>query len=489
MPGETTTSYLPGLRARTLRGFMVIGIQRVASLLVTAGGGIVLARLLMPEVFGLYAIISFAVGLGITFGDLGLGAALVQRTDLDPEVTLAVAFTSHLGLALGLAVAIVGLAPTIVPWLGLGQHAVTPLRCLALLIPLSALRMPAVVLLERRMTYAPLALADTIDTLLFHGVAALSAFAGAGVWSFILGAVAARVAGLIVLWSAARWRPILRWCWTDLTPVLRFGVLFQGNALITILRDSVVPTFVAVSSGVAAVGFLNWAAAVTFLPLQIVSIAGKVLFPALSKLKDSPREFGEAAERALNRVAMLLYPAALLLLAGAEPVVRAIYGNRWIPAVPAVRFFCVTALLGGTSTVLVHALYSLGRADTVFRLSLLWAALTWGLTVLLVPRFGFVGFAAASAGVSATGALTALALCRLVPLRIFQAVRVPLAAGVASAGLFAALAQSWIYDLPSLLIGGSIAGSAYVGLACLLGGAAWRAELRGDWQRVWGLPS
>jgi PST family polysaccharide transporter len=464
---------------------MVIGIQRFASLLVTAGGGILVARLLMPEAFGLYAVISFAVGLGITFGDLGLGAALVQRRDLDPGAALAVAFTSHLALALGLAVAIVALAPALTHGLGLAQDAVAPLRCLALLVPLSAFRMPAVVLLERSMTYAPLALADTLDTLCFHGVTALAAFAGAGVWSFILGAVAARGAGLIVLCTAARWRPILRWRWADLAPVLRFGVLFQGNSLVIILRDSVVPILVTNWSGVAAVGFLNWAAAVAFLPLQVVSIAGKVLFPALSRLQDSPQEFAQATERALNRIAMVLYPTALLLLVGAEAVVRPIYGDPWVPAIPAVRLFCVSAVLGGTSTVLVHALYSLGRADTVFRLGLFWAALTWGLTVLLVPRFGFVGFAAASAGVSATGALTALALHRLVPVRIFRAVRVPLAASVASAAFFAVVARGWIRDLPSLLIGGLIAVSTYVGLACLLGGAAWRAELLEDWRRVW----
>jgi O-antigen/teichoic acid export membrane protein len=176
-------------------------------------------------------------------------------------------------------------------------------------------------------------------------------------------------------------------------------------------------------------------------------------------------------------------------LAGAEALVRPIYGDQWIQAIPAVRFFCVTAVLGGTSTVLVHALYSLGRADTVFRLGLFWAALTWGLTALLVPRFGFVGFAAASAAVSTTGALTALALRRLVPVQIVRAVRVPLAAGVVSAAFLAVVARAWIRDIPSLLIGGCIASATYIGLACLLGGAPWRAELREDWRRVWGSPS
>lgn len=485
MPDESISSYVPGLRARTLRGFMLVGAQRIVSLLVTAAGGIALARLLMPDLFGLYAIISFAVGLGVSFGDLGLGAALVQRRDLDPATSLAVAFSSNVALAAALGAAIVGLAPAITGWFGLPPQAAAPLRCLALLIPLAAFKMPSVVLLERGMDYSPLALADTLDTVLFHAVAALAAFAGAGVWSFVLGAVAARLGGLTVLWRATRWRPTLRWRWTALAPVLRFGVLFQGNALLTILRDSVVPTYVAAWSGVAAVGFLNWGAAVALLPLQIVSIAGKVLFPALSKLQGSPQELAQATERALNRVTIVLYPMILLLFAGTGSIVRPIYGDRWVPAIPAIRLFCVTAMLGGTTNLLVHTLYSLGRADTVFRLGLLWTALTWGLTVLFVPQFGFVGFALASACVSATGVLTILALRRSIPIRVFAPVRVPLAAGLVSAAFFAALAESWIQGIPSLLLGGCLAVTLYVALVFLLGGATWRAELRGDWQKVW----
>src|SRR5207245_2860148 len=118
--------------------------------------------------------------------------------------------------------------------------------------------------------------------------------------------------------------------------------------------------------------------------------------PALSSRQADTERFAEAAARAVNRVTTVLYPAAALLLAGAEPLVRLVFGEAWVPAVPAVRCFCLSAIIGGTATILVHALYSLGRADLVLRLNLLGAALLWVLTVGLVPSLGFVGFAVAS---------------------------------------------------------------------------------------------
>jgi O-antigen/teichoic acid export membrane protein len=475
----------PGLRGRTLRSFLLLGAQRVIGVAVTAAGTIALARLLTPEVFGLYAVLAFVIALGVRAGELGLGAALIQRRDLDPAAGLGVAFTATLGLAALFGAAIAAAAPLVARWPGVSGDVTAPVRWLALLVVLAALRMPAMVLLERRLAYLPLTAAETADTVTFYAVAVGAALAGAGLWSFVLGALAARAVNLVVLWGAARWRPTLSWSWGELAPVMKFGILFHGSALITIAGDAVVPIFVTAWSGVTGVGYLNWAATLAFLPLQIVSIAGRVLFPALSSLQADAERFAEATGRALNRVTAVLYPAASLLFAGAEPVVRLIFGEAWLPAVPAVRCFCVSAIIGGTSTIFVHALYSLGRADIVFRLNLASAVLLWAITVVLVPWIGYVGFAVASAILACAGvSYTALSVRRLAPVRVLPAVRVPLAASLGSAAVLAALVGVWIHDLPSLLIAGAVSAAAYVVFAGLIGGAAWRVEFMADWRTV-----
>jgi teichuronic acid exporter len=487
MSPAVASIHLPGLRGRTLRGFMLIASQRVLGLLITAGGGIVLARLLSPGIFGYYAVISFAVGLGVIFGDMGLGAALVQRQDLDIKGALETAFTLHLGFALTLGALIACLASPIAAKLGLAADATTPLRILALLIPLSAFRMPSTVLLERNLAYAPLSLADTLDTVIFHCAAIAAALSGAGVWSFVLGAITARITGLITLWVAARWRPRLRWSWTGLASTLRFGVLFQGNAVITVVRDALVPTYVAAWAGVSAVGLLNLATSLAFLPLQLISVAGRVLFPALSMLQQNPAEFAAATEKALNRMASILYPAACFLLVGADPIVRLIYGDQWVPAVPALQFFCVTSILGGTSNLLVHALYSLGRADIVLRLNLLWTVLLWILSLIFVPRLGLVGFAIASASASPFYFLTPLVLRRFAPIRFFAVVRVPMAAALVMVLPLVALNISDVQGKVSLFLLACLAAGTYLALVCLMSGRAWRSEVLTDCRKMFRL--
>jgi len=73
---------------------LLLGAQKVVSVVVTAAGGIALARLLTPEVFGLYAILFFVITLAVRGSELGLGAALIQRRDLDLARGLSAAFTA-----------------------------------------------------------------------------------------------------------------------------------------------------------------------------------------------------------------------------------------------------------------------------------------------------------------------------------------------------------------------------------------------------------
>jgi len=133
----------------------------------------------------------------------------------------------------------------------------------------------------------------------------------------------------------------------------------------------------------------------------------------------------------------------------------------------------------------VHALYSLGRADLVFRLNVASAVLLWAVTVALVPWLGFVGFAVASATLACAGvSYTATRVRRLVPVRILPAVRVPLAASLGSAAVLAGLVAVWIHDLTSLLVALGVSAAAYVLFAGLLGGPAWRVEFLADWRTV-----
>ena len=186
----------------------------------------------------MYAVVGFVVALASTCGDLGVGAALVQRPASATAMPLQVAFTAQLALAVVLGAALVALAPRSPAGLHLPADAIGPLRTLSLVLPLAALRMPSAVMLERELSYLPLMASETIETV--HRISRSRSrlpWQARGVWSFVVGAVAGRCLGLSALLLATRWRPALRWRWSDLAPLLRFGASFQGSALVIAARD------------------------------------------------------------------------------------------------------------------------------------------------------------------------------------------------------------------------------------------------------------
>jgi O-antigen/teichoic acid export membrane protein len=184
-------------------------------------------------------------------------------------------------------------------------------------------------------------------------------------------------------------------------------------------------------------------------------------------------------------VAVILYPAALLLLVSADRVIPALYGSAWLPSVPAVRWFCLTAIVGGTVNLLIQGLYGLGRAKTVLYLNLLWATAVWALATALVALFGFVGFAAASFIASIIMAGAAWAALRPLQLKLRSAIRVPLTAATLSAAFFFLGSQWWTDTSANLGLGLAGASAAYAALLWHLGGPAWRGEVIEDCRRAW----
>lgn len=473
-----------GIRALALRGFTTIGAQRFIGLAVTAVGGIVLARQLAPKDFGAYAVIAFAVGLGVAFGELGLGSALIQRRDIDITRCLGKAFalqlllTGSVGLILSLS------ASSIAGLLGWGEEISGPIRYLTVLLPLSALRMPPTVILERNLSYLFIAISDMVDTLTYYSIAALIALAGGGVWSFVYGAIAGRVVGLIPLWWGARWKPSLKGDWNLLFPSLKFGIFFQLNNFMILLRDSIVPLFITATLGVTAVGFLSWASAVALLPLQIVNVAGRILVPALSQFQENAEQFAVAFEQAFNRLVILTLPAILLLLTGADKIVHILYGDHWVPAIPAVRLFGLTCIFGGVANLFIQALYSLGRADLVFRLIVLWAVLIWGLTPALLPFFGFNGFAIASVLAAIIIVIVARIFLRFLPMRLVHQIRIPLIAGCGSTIFFVVSLNTFVSGLGGLIIVSVVTLVCYALMLFFFGDVTWRSELLSDLRRL-----
>jgi O-antigen/teichoic acid export membrane protein len=272
-------------------------------------------------------------------------------------------------------------------------------------LPVTALRSPYVIVLERRLHYGAIATADVAEAIAYYGWALATVALGLGVWGLASAVVVRAVAGsatLVAVGTLGVVRP--RWDLARVRPLMGFGVKFQLNALLYIVREYGVNVVVALVAGLSTVGVWNLAWRVLQVPNLMFMTIGRVAFPAVSRLIGAGHEPRPAIERGAGTLAALtaLVTAALV---GFAPALPSIVGASW-NGVPSVLLWSGVALLAGAPVVFATSGYLLA-ADDVGRVALATGAstVTWfAMTAVLLARYG-----AAAVGVGWAASMVVIA--------------------------------------------------------------------------------
>jgi len=258
---------------------------------------------------------------------------------------------------------------------------------------------------------------------------------------------------------------------------------FQMNGFVNAAKDNFIPTFIAIAAGHAAVGYVTWAVGLATNALFLLPVVGRVTFPAYARLQHDKEALRDAIETSIRWVAATVFPATLLLAALARQIVEHVYGPKWAPGLPSFYLLCIPMLNAAYSTVMVSALYALGRAKVVLRLTLIWAAAGWALGVPLTLVFGKHGFAAAMSIVSWLSFLSVRETNKVVKVHFVPAlVKIFVLAAIPAIPI-AAFGRHWIHDAWQLAGVGALGGLAYLGLLIAFGELGdllrhWRATRR-----------
>ena len=197
------------LKNRSLNSIGVLITRQVAIKLVYLVANIILARLLLPQIFGIYAIVTFAVQFFSTFGDVGIGAALIQKKGELSREELSTTFWLQQMLVLCVVVLIQVAAPlALVVYPSLPPAGVWLIRAMAVSFIFVSLKTIPAILMERKLDYNRIAWVDIAENLAFYIAAVFFAMAGFEVWSFIIAAMIRSILGATLIYSifpAADW--------------------------------------------------------------------------------------------------------------------------------------------------------------------------------------------------------------------------------------------------------------------------------------------
>lgn len=379
-------------------------------------GQIVMARLLEPADFGLYGACVVAMQFFAFFGDGGLAAALIQKREAPTDRELSSAFW----LMVGVALVVVALAWALAPWLSVvwpdaPPRGATLLRIVAFEFLLVSLRAIPTLLLERDVSYARLAVVETVRDLSYYFVALpLAAFTTLGVLSIGVGILAEGTLGVLLAFWARPFRP--RWVFdrAALGPLLRYGLQFQGSRFINLVNEGVLP-ILGGRLGLASVGLLRWARETSSFPMKLVEILARVTFPVYGRVRNEPEKMAETLSRATFLCALLGAALSGMFLGMGRPFVRVVWSEKWLAAEPAFHVYLAAAVLPILGPLVSSACDALGKPKVFVRVALSLLALNWTLLLIVRPA-NIRDFALAHVAHAVVGFVVAALIARaLVP--------------------------------------------------------------------------
>jgi O-antigen/teichoic acid export membrane protein len=399
------TPAAPEVGPLAARGALALGARQIVVWVVNLGSGVVLARLLSPADFGVYAIAAFVLSAFTIFGDAGLGASLIRQEQEPTLRDYRSVFLVQQAIVFGVVVLCWATASLVVSLYGLKESYAWFIRLLAAALLITSFQTISIIRLERCLAFGRLGIISAIETITFNVTAVAFAAAGAGVYSFGAALLAQALVAATLYFVASPWRI----GWQRPTPELRerlaFGIPYQGIGAVSLIKDGISPVFIGVLLGATQVGYVKWSQTLAAYTLFAVQVLQRLFMPTFARLQADPERLRRAVESVVTACNAVVAPIALIMIVLARPITHLVYGNKWIPALPIFyALWCANALVP-TAAPVMALLNALGASRLAFLFAVLWMIGTWTLGLPLILAIGALGFGVANAAIQVTNVI------------------------------------------------------------------------------------
>lgn len=448
------------IKKRAITSFMSLTARQLALRAIAfVTLNIILVNILPLETLGIFNIATAVILFFAFFSDIGLAASLIQKKENVTDEDIKTVFTIQQIIVTVLSLIIIVAAPFLGHLYNLNNDGVWLIRILGIAFFLSSLKVVPAVLLERQLRFQPLVTVEIIENIIFNGLLILLVVKGVGIWSFSIATITRGVAGTLLLYILAPVKVGLKIKRESLKNLLSFGLFYQLNSLLAMLKDRLVPLIVAVMVGPQGMAYITWAQNLAFLPLEILLIVNRITFPTFSRLQEDKQSLQHAVEKSLFITTLLVYPALFGIGAILPSLLQYVISSKMQPAAVSFYLFFFSTFWAAISTTFTNTLNAVGYIKTTLKLMIFWTVITWILTPILVFVYGFVGVALASFIISFTSILTIILVKRIMVVNVLDSILLPTVASFFMGVVIFLFSQSFVKDKLTL------------GLAVLLGGA------------------
>ena len=344
--------------------------ERCGAQLVSFVVSIILARLLEPSVYGEIALITVFTCIMQVFIDSGMGSALIQKKNADD-----LDFSSVFYFNIAMCLALYGIMFVAAPFIAEFYHQphLTPvIRVLSLTLVISGVRSIQQSFVSKKMIFKKFFFATLGSTLCSAVVGIAMAYMGYGVWALVGQSLTNNALGTIILWITVQWRPKFMFSFQRLKGLFSYGWKLLISALLDVGYNQLRQLIIGRLYTAKDLAFYNQG---HLFPNVIVSNINasidSVLLPAMSAEQDDKNRVRSMTRRAISISTYVMMPMMMGLAVCAEPTVRLVLTEKWLPCVPFLRVFCFTFAFWPVHTANLNAIKALGRSDLFLKLEII----------------------------------------------------------------------------------------------------------------------
>ena len=342
------------------------GANQVIALVIS----IILARLIMPDQFGMVAMLVVFTAIAEVFIDSGFSTALIRKNDRTQEdcstvywFNIIVAITCYSILFL--------CAPLVAEFYGMAELSPI-LRVTSIRLVIGSLVGVHRTLLNAEMNFKALTKFNILGAVLSGCVGILLAYLDFKVWALVFQSLASTIITSVFVWCKVKWRPSFVCSRESFKEFFGFGSKMLGSRLLDTLYSNIYAITIGKVYKSADLAFYNRASSLTQLATSVpTSILQSVTYPTLCKLQDNDETLKNGYRRTLRLAAFVIFPLCLGLGGVAFPLINVLYTDRWIYAASLLSIIAFSSMWYPIHAINLNYLMVKGRSDLFLRLEII----------------------------------------------------------------------------------------------------------------------
>lgn len=372
------------LKTKTAKGIFWSAVDKFAVQIGQFVVSVVLARILVPEDFGLIGMLAIFIALSQTFIESGLGTGLIQRQDRT-DIDFSTVFVFNLAVSSLFYLLLFFSAPFISNFFN--QPQLTNLvRVLGLTLFLNAFAIVQKTKLTIAVDFKSIAKSNVISVFAGGLCGVLAAINDYGVWSLVIQSLVGAFASSAALWFLSSWSPSVLFSRKSFDSLFKYGSKLLMAGLYAQLLNNVYNICLGKFYPTASLGY--YTRAKNFADLSagtIVSILQQATFPVLASLQNDKEKLVSVYGRMIRMSAFFIIPLMTLIALLAKPIVIVLLTEKWITLIPLLQWMVFARIFYPMSVINMNLLNAIGRSDLYLKVDLSKLPLTILALIITIP--------------------------------------------------------------------------------------------------------